>query len=102
MNYNNKEKRTTKTVEINNTELQKCKNGERFKVDVITKSRSIIVDPPRLTVADAMKAIANLTSVVNDLATEMRIGFNSINIRLDKLETNDKEIFDILKRNNLH
>jgi hypothetical protein len=39
MNYNNKEKRTTKTVEINNIEFQKCRNGERFKVDVITNSR---------------------------------------------------------------
>jgi hypothetical protein len=47
MRYNKKEKRTTKTVEINNIELQRCRDGKRFKIDVITKPKSIIVEPPR-------------------------------------------------------
>jgi hypothetical protein len=69
MNYNssNKEKRTTKTVEINNIELQKCRDGKRFKVDVITKTRDG-GDPIRPTLRELVEQlIVDVSSLKTDM-----------------------------------
>jgi hypothetical protein len=117
MKYNDREKKIRiKIVQIDNNELTKCKSGKEFKVKLVTRSRRIIVDPSRPTVTDAMEAIGNLTNVVNDLATEMRAGFKSINTRLDEHDKRFDKIDDtladygkrldkidgVLARNNLH
>jgi hypothetical protein len=72
------EKTSTKTVQIEKNELNKCNNGERFKVSVITGKRGGNEPPePRMTVRE----LANLLLP-----------------RLDNLETTVKQQGDLLKR----
>jgi hypothetical protein len=89
MKYNN-EKRITKIVEINSIELQKCKNGQRFKVDVITKHRDG-GDPIRPTLRELVE---QLVVDVSSLKTDM----SSVKTRIDKIEN---KLNNVIRLNNL-
>jgi hypothetical protein len=76
-----KEKTSKKTVQINKEELNKCNNGERFKVSVITRKWGGDEPPePRMT--------------VRELANLILPRLSNIDTRLDGLEAR-------MDRNNL-
>jgi hypothetical protein len=91
MNYNNINKTIIKVVQINSNELEKCKSGKGFKINLITNSRRIIVDPPRTPKSPRKSLDERITEAVAKALVP-------VIIRLDRIEATLAEHGKILKQ----
>jgi predicted RecB family endonuclease len=110
MKYNDREKKIRiKIVQIDNNELAKCKLGKEFQVKLVTKSRRIIVDLPRISLDERIakavtSSIAPLHELVEQLVTdvsELKTDMSSVKVDISNLKTEVANINARLNRNKL-